>query len=143
MQRENMARNTTKKSKKQLTQTTQSVAPNGHETPKVPASAIAAPTPSTPQIAVKPQPARVSVRFWLPFANAGRVCVSGDFNQWSSDAAPLKRYEDGHWEATVDLAPGRYEYKFVCDGHWIPDPTVDEHVWNHHGTLNSVIQVRA
>jgi 1,4-alpha-glucan branching enzyme len=55
----------------------------------------------------------------------------------------MKRHDDGHWEATVDLAPGRYEYKFVRDGEWIPDLLARENVWNQHGTLNSVIEVRA
>lgn len=55
----------------------------------------------------------------------------------------MKRHDDGHWEATVELAPGRYEYKFVRDGEWIHDPTAQHHVWNQHGTLNSVIEVTA
>jgi 1,4-alpha-glucan branching enzyme len=86
---------------------------------------------------------RVKVTFFLPFANVKRLSLSGDFNGWSMDATPMKRHDDGHWETTVDLAPGRYEYKFVGDGEWIPDPLAHEHVWNLHGTLNSVIQVRA
>ncbi|HZR17456.1 MAG TPA: glycogen-binding domain-containing protein [Verrucomicrobiae bacterium] len=41
------------------------------------------------------------------------------------------------------LAPARYENKFVVGGEWIPDPLARENVWNHHGTLNSVLEVRA
>ena len=55
----------------------------------------------------------------------------------------MKRQADGHWATTIALAPGRYEYKFIVDGHWIPDPLVHEHVWNQQGTLNSVVEVRA
>jgi len=55
----------------------------------------------------------------------------------------MKRDEGGHWETTAALAPGRYEYKFVVGGEWIPDPLARENVWNCHGTLNSVIEVRA
>lgn len=55
----------------------------------------------------------------------------------------MKARGDGHWEATVSLAPGRYEYKFVVDGQWIPDPMATEQVWNRHGTLNSVKHVRS
>ena len=55
----------------------------------------------------------------------------------------MRRHSDGHWETTVDLAPGRYEYKFVRDGEWIPDLLAHENVWNQHGTLNSVVEVLA
>ena len=88
---------------------------------------------------------KVKVTFVLPTCPccAKRVSLSGDFNGWSPDATPMKRYDDGHWETTVDLAPGRYEYKFVRDGEWIPNLLAHENVWNQHGTLNSVIKVRA
>ena len=86
---------------------------------------------------------RVKVTFVLPICNAKRVSLSGEFNGWSPDATPMRRHSDGHWETTVDLAPGRYEYKFVRDGEWIPDLLAHENVWNRHGTLNSVIEVRA
>ena len=86
---------------------------------------------------------RVKVTFVLLICDAKRVSLSGEFNGWSPDATPMRRHSDGHWETTVDLAPGRYEYKFVVNGEWIPDPLAHEHVWNRHGTLNSVIEVRA
>jgi Glycogen recognition site of AMP-activated protein kinase len=86
---------------------------------------------------------RVKVTFLLPICDAKRVFLSGEFNGWSRDATPMRRHDDGRWEATVDLAPGRYEYKFVRDGEWIPDLLASENVWNLHGTLNSVVEVRA
>ena len=79
--------------------------------------------------------------FALVDLGAKQVSLSGDFNGWNSQATPMKKDEAGHWETTVELAPGRYQYKFVVDGQWIPDPLAREHVWNHHGTLNSVIEV--
>ena len=82
---------------------------------------------------------RVKVTFVLPICDAKQLSLSGDFNGWSPDATPMKRHDDGRWETTVDLAPGRYEYKFVRDGEWILDLLAHEHVWNYHGTLNSVI----
>jgi 1,4-alpha-glucan branching enzyme len=87
----------------------------------------------------------VKVTFVFPICQccAKRVSLSGDFNGWSPDATPMKRYDDGHWETTVELAPGRYEYKFVRDGEWMPDLLARENVWNQHGSLNSVIEVRA
>jgi hypothetical protein len=87
----------------------------------------------------------VKVTFVLPTCPccAKRVSLSGDFNGWSPDATPMKRYDDGHWETTLELAPGRYEYKFVRDGEWMPDLLARENVLNGYGTLNSVIEVRS
>ncbi|MGO8929184.1 MAG: hypothetical protein ACLQU3_20145 [Limisphaerales bacterium] len=90
-----------------------------------------------------PAPPKVKLTFVLAKADAKHVSLSGEFNGWSPNATPMKRHDDGHWETTVALAPGRYQYKFVVDGHWIPDPHAHENVWNQHGTLNSVVEVRA
>ena len=84
----------------------------------------------------------VNVIFTLFEPGAKQVLLGGDFNGWASGATPMKQQADGHWETTLALAPGRYQYKFVVDGLWIPDPLVHEHVRNEHGTLNSVIEVR-
>ena len=86
---------------------------------------------------------RVKVSFVLLDLGAKQVSLSGDFNGWSPNPTPMRRDSSGRWETTVDLAPGRYQYKFVVDGEWIPDPLAHENVWNQHGTLNSVIDVRA
>ncbi len=99
-------------------------------------------------VAEAPSPSevpKVKVTFVFPICQCcpTSVSLSGDFNSWSPDATPLKRYDDGHWETTVELAPGRYEYKFVRDGEWMPDLLARENVLNRHGTLNSVIEVRA
>ena len=85
----------------------------------------------------------VKVTFVFPEPTAQRVTLCSEFNGWSPDATPLQRQADGHWETTVALAPGRYQYKFVVDGRWIPDPLARENVPNPHGTLNSVVEVRA
>jgi len=90
-----------------------------------------------------PAPSRVKVTFALLGGEAERVSVSGDFNGWSPDASPMRRDEGGRWETTLELGPGRYEYKFIADGQWMPDPLAGENVRNPHGTLNSVIVVRA
>jgi hypothetical protein len=113
--------------------------------PKPPAQA-APPTPLTAVIAPAPKPTvtkTVKVTFTLLEPDAKQVALTGDFNGWATGTTPMQRQADGHWETTVALAPGRYQYKFIVDGHWIPDPLVPEHVWNQHGTLNSVIEVRA
>jgi len=94
-------------------------------------------------VPLPPAPPKVRVTFAVVDPGARQVSLSGDFNDWSPDATPMKLRQEGRWEATVQLAPGRYQYKFVVNGHWIPDPQARETVWNQHGTLNSVIEVRA
>ncbi len=99
--------------------------------------------PAAVEAPAPPCPPKVKVTFALPRADAHHVSLSGEFNGWSPGATPMKRCADGHWEAVVELGPGRYQYKFIVDGQWICDPQARENVWNQHGTQNSVIEVRA
>ena len=99
--------------------------------------------PRAPETAVKPTaPQTVKVTFVLLEPGAKQVFLCGEFNGWASDATPIKRDDAGHWETTLALAPGRHEYKFLVDGNWKHDPLARVNVWNQHGTLNSVAQVR-
>jgi len=100
--------------------------------------------PRVLETAVKPTASKtVKVTFVLLDPGAEQVFLCGEFNGWASDAMPMQRYGDGHWETTVALAPGRHEYKFVVDGNWKHDPLARVNVWNQSGTLNSVAQVQA
>ena len=139
-----------------------SVPPQGEATPSQ--GPAPAPAPPSPKPAVRWEPTQspgkaavvaeapmlsevptVKVTFVFPICQccAKRVSLSGDFNGWSPDATPMQRYDDGHWETTVELAPGRYQYKLIVDGEWIVDPAAQKNVPNEHGSLNSVIEVRA
>ena len=84
----------------------------------------------------------VNVKFILLEPGEHHVVLSGDFNGWATDTMFMNRNTEGIWEIPIVLPPGRYQYKFVVDGHWIPDPLSPENVWNRHGTLNSVIEVK-
>ena len=134
-----MAKKTTKKTIKPLASEGPAKAKassSGHQVGLSAATAAGrGPAPAVPQT--------VKVTFVLLDLGAKQVSLAGDFNGWASDGTPLKRDDAGHWEATVALAPGRHEYKFVVDGEWVPDPLARDHVRNQHGTLNSVIEVRA
>lgn len=83
----------------------------------------------------------VSFAFVKPGAKAVSLC--GEFNGWSPTAMPMKPRDDGRWETTLALSPGQYEYKFLVDGEWIPDPAAQKNVANQFGSLNSVLEVRA
>lgn len=52
----------------------------------------------------------VAFRVWAPHAE--RVSVIGSFNDWSVDANPLQREENGYWYANVESASAGDEYKY-------------------------------
>ncbi len=88
----------------------------------------------------------VATSFRLAAPQATEVFLAGEFNQWDASATPMKRESDGSWVATLELTPGRYEYKFVVDGQWICEPGCDGRegttcVSNPFGSLNSVAVV--
>ncbi|WP_121810983.1 hypothetical protein [Mucilaginibacter kameinonensis] len=60
-------------------------------------------------------------RFFLPgYLPNKRALLSGNFNNWSTLKGIMAKTDSG-WIADVKLKPGKYEYKFIVDGHWIND----------------------
>jgi 1,4-alpha-glucan branching enzyme len=78
------------------------------------------------------------VLFEFSAPEAREVCLVGDFNGWDSHANPLKKATNGLWKATLPLAPGRYEYRFLADGQWENDPSCSCCVPNQFGSKNCV-----
>lgn len=75
-------------------------------------------------------------------ASAGRrVGVAGDFNQWNPERLRLRRRRGGLWSARTRLAPGRYEYRFVVDGHWLDDAQACGVVADNHASCSWVLHV--
>jgi len=72
---------------------------------------------------------------------AKSVFVAGSFNEWKPDQLPLMQAGNGRWIGDVTVKPGRHEYQFVVDGHWMPDPKAKEAVDNPFGGRNSVLVV--
>lgn len=68
---------------------------------------------------------------------AQKVYLAGSFNEWSPDAQAMKKTDSG-WIAYVKLAPGKYWYKFVVDGHWITDTDNQLRENDGKGNINSV-----
>jgi 1,4-alpha-glucan branching enzyme len=81
------------------------------------------------------------VTFMLYEPHARSVALSGEFNAWSTVANHMRQLDNGVWQITLALAPGKYQYKFVVDGQWRSDVSAKETVDNQFGTLNSVIEV--
>ena len=76
--------------------------------------------------------------------DAGDVFLAGTFNNW--DPTGMERQDDGTWRAELELAPGRYEYKFVVDGVWCCEPGREDSQCegctpNPFGSMNRILEV--
>ena len=78
------------------------------------------------------------VFIWRHSGDAKEVFLAGDFNHWTP--APMQ-VVNNEFRLTCNLAPGRYEYKFLVDGHWRNDSAEAEAAPNAFGTTNSVVEV--
>jgi len=72
-----------------------------------------------------------------------RCSVVGSFNGWDPLADPMSAQEDGSFFAKVGLIPGTYEYKFVVNGQWVPDPGHTERISDGYWGHNSVLHLKA
>jgi enterochelin esterase-like enzyme len=73
--------------------------------------------------------------------DAEAVAIYGSFNDWIQTKNYCAREGDG-WVCHVDLAPGKYTYKFLVDGIGLNDPTNSTTEDDGNGQSNSVIVVR-
>ena len=80
------------------------------------------------------------VLFTFEASEAHCVQLAGDFNGWVADGNEMQ--SDGQiWKKVVSLPPGRYHYRYVVDGRWLPDPlnvNVEPSPW---GGYNSVVDL--
>jgi 1,4-alpha-glucan branching enzyme len=75
--------------------------------------------------------------------SAKTVNVAGDFNHWNASSDALTKQKDGSWRAVKKLPVGKYNYKFVVDGNWLPDPDNTAASDDGYGGRNSVIEISA
>jgi chromosome partitioning protein len=96
-------------------------------------------SPRIPAIQPAEEPAERNIAFRISAPQAKDVHIVGDFNHWKiNDASRLTRHDDGQWDKTVALSPGKYRYKFVVDGEWVLDSLNQEREQNPYGTYDSV-----
>ncbi|HHE40135.1 MAG TPA: hypothetical protein ENL10_01370 [Candidatus Cloacimonetes bacterium] len=111
-----------------------------------------------------PSPHKVKGGYIFQFdaPSARTVTLSGSFpdNMWSGTATASGTFDeqidlmyddgthgdrvagDGIWTVIKQLAPGRYEYKFVIDRNtWVKDPNAFEVTDDGYGGYNSVLIV--
>lgn len=85
----------------------------------------------------------VATTFTIHAEKGKAVYLAGEFNKWDPTAKKMAfKAKSGIYTATVKLAPGEYQYKFVVDGTWCADPENADSVKNDQGTFNSVIVVK-
>ena len=75
------------------------------------------------------------------FTTAKTVVLTGSFNNWNETELLMKKTATG-WELPYVVAPGNYEYKFIADRKWMPDPD-NPFVTGKGNYVNSVIALKA
>jgi len=81
------------------------------------------------------------VTFSILAPEARSVKLVGDFSGWEENPVDLKKLKSGQWKATLPLAEGRYEYRYLVDGQWQDDPNCPTRVPNAFGGQNCVCVV--
>ncbi len=59
---------------------------------------------------------KVPTTFRVEAVKSKRVTLTGDFNGWDPGGIDLRSNGGGEWSVTIDLLPGKYDYKFLADG---------------------------
>ncbi len=83
------------------------------------------------------------VTFTVPAAEAKKVEVVGDFNNWKPKGATLKKLKNGTFKGTFDLPKeNSFEYKYIIDGAYVNEAEADRYQWNDYaGSENAVLEV--
>ena len=91
---------------------------------------------------------RPSHTFATRAPDAKKVYVAGSFNCWDPEVTLMQRNQHGVWSVTLQLEPGRYEYRYVIDGIWRSEESCEgphgdcpHCVPNDFGTRNCVFEV--
>lgn len=83
------------------------------------------------------------VTFTVPAEEANSVAVVGTFNEWNTEATPLKKLKNGSFKGTVDLETGSsYEFRYIVDGEYINESQADSYAWSEFAAAdNSVLSL--
>lgn len=101
-----------------------------------------------PKYDTRPSPTEIPIEkkfvqnfiFYAPSAN--KIYLVGDFNNWTIDESnTMTPKENGRWEKSLELPPGRYRYRFLVDGKWTHDPNNDRSEPNPFGEIDSILEI--
>jgi cyclomaltodextrinase len=87
---------------------------------------------------------QVTFRYQPVIGGVNSIAVAGNFNGWDVKATPLNDDDkDGVWQTSVDLPPGRLEYKFVVNGdQWFADENATDSSPDGFGGQNAVLVLK-
>lgn len=82
------------------------------------------------------------VTFELAGIEASEIVAVGNFNEWDNQATPLKKFKNGKFKTTVDLAADEsYEFRYIVDGVYMNDDQADSFKLNKFATENGVLNL--
>lgn len=87
-------------------------------------------------------PRLMEVTFSLAAPEAKEVYLAGDFNDWKLDNHSRMQQYQGIWKKRINLAGGKYRYRFVVDGNWTEDISNPAKETNPYGSVDSLIEVK-
>ncbi len=87
-----------------------------------------------------------TVKFTLPAEaapEAQKVCIVGDFNDWSREATPMQRHKKEGFAVSLELKKGRsYRFRYLIDDvKFENDWAADRYEPNPFGSEDSVIDL--
>jgi len=98
---------------------------------------------SAPKTAKAAKAVTKAVTFTVHAEKGKAIYLAGEFNGWDPTAKKMAyKAKGGIYAATIKLAAGNYQYKFVIDGTWCADPENAQAVPNDQGTFNSIVTVK-
>jgi 1,4-alpha-glucan branching enzyme len=88
-----------------------------------------------------------NVTFSLPkeaAADARKVTLVGDFNNWNKNTTPMKKLKTGDFRLKVKLARKKhYKFRYLIDSNrWENDWHADNYVPNAYGDDDSVVIIK-
>ncbi|NVM21113.1 MAG: AAA family ATPase [Desulfobacterales bacterium] len=88
------------------------------------------------------EPMKKEIAFTFEAPADAAVQVAGDFNDWVPESLQLTESQGRPlWQKAISLKPGSYQYKYLIDDRWLPDPANDKTVDDLFGGANSIISV--
>ena len=83
------------------------------------------------------------ITFNIP-AEAEKLSVVGDFNDWNQSTNQLKKLKNGNFKGTLNLDKGQsYEFRYLADGaNYFNDEQADSYQFNDYaGSENGVLNL--
>lgn len=76
---------------------------------------------------------RGETEFRLLRPDARQVYLVGDFNDWQENDLPMSKSDEGEWVCRLPLPEGVYQFKYLVDGEWCEDRSMDGVGWAPFG----------